>query len=911
MSTIDDDSLAEAPTPSFDALDLQRTRGSVMGRLFGEVSTPVEVGGYEIVGLAGSGAMGRVYVAEDPRLGRKVALKLIRPEPGRPRTEAMRRRRLGLEARALARLSHPNIVEVLDVGEHDEQVYVVMELVEGQDLRAWLQARARTLDEVLDVFIQAAAGLCGAHAQGVVHRDFKLDNVRVGLDGRVRLVDFGLARSSERRVPTEEDVASGAAPQNTGIVGTPLYMAPELAQGQPADTFSDQYAFAVALHVAVHRRFPRAAPTESSGQDALVVPRWLSKIIERGLQQEPGARFPSMDAMRRALLRAGRGSRLRVVSVGAVAALIVTGAVLVGAPGDPEVDCAGPAALTGTWDDDRRAAVTEALDREAWSSGAAETPARVLEGLDRYASEWSRVHRDNCEATHVRAVQSPVLLDSRNACLVDRRRHLAALVDQLEAFEPAQRTRVRAMVMSLPALARCSDIDLLSSVESPPPDPALQPELDVLADVLARSGAMHSAGRFKAVAELLAAHLERARAIASVHPTLAARLIARAARMEQELARYAEALPLYEEAFFLAQRAGEATLATRCAAGAMRLHEFLGSSGSADAWHGHARAMVESAGSDSDAAMELHWAVAWLSSRRGDLPGAIEGFRSALTILEGHGETHGHRPDQRARILDDLADTQTVAGDYDEAFANASAAYEIFNSTLGPQHPDAGISRANLAHLEARRGNYEKSNEHLRFLIDLWSRELGPEHDQVVSVRNGLALNLGELGKHREAEAMLVELVEIAERNSPEDAVGLALLLDNVAVMRLKLGRFEDAEPMSRRALSLQRDSLGDEHRETGRTHTHLATILQRQGKLDEATEHAERALAITLASVGPGHVLTAQARKSRALIWAEQGRIDQARAEMGVAIEVVREALGAEHELVGKLQAELDAMVR
>jgi eukaryotic-like serine/threonine-protein kinase len=225
----------------------QRSRSGPTAAEDGAV--PGRLGRFEVRRVLGAGGMGVVYEAYDAELARRVAIKVMRPEL--PASALARTR---IEALALARLSHPNVVQLYEIGVHEGRTYLVTELVEGEGLRAWMASR-RSEGEVLGVFAQAGAGLAAAHAVGLVHRDFKPDNVIVGADGRVRVLDFGLARDELRADPAAMSVSwattSGAAepPTETGaVMGTPAYMAPEQRLGAPADPRSDQYSFFSSLH---------------------------------------------------------------------------------------------------------------------------------------------------------------------------------------------------------------------------------------------------------------------------------------------------------------------------------------------------------------------------------------------------------------------------------------------------------------------------------------------------------------------------------------------------------------------------------------------------------------------------------------------------------------------------------------
>ena len=255
----------------------------------------------------GMGGMGMVYAAHDPQLDRRVAVKLLRADgedsvPLEHRAELLVR-----EARALAQLSHPNVVAVHDVGIHEGQAFVAMELVEGRTLNQWLDQAPRALDEVLDVVVQAGHGLSAAHQAGLVHRDFKPGNVLVGDDGRVRVTDFGLARphsTVEARSRNEVE----HSPTASTMAGTPAYMAPEQFRGMLASPASDQFAFSVTLYESLdgHRPKESAHPNQAKrlGRPAIGIPPWLEPVLKRGLSIAPRDRFDSLKTMLEAIEQA-------------------------------------------------------------------------------------------------------------------------------------------------------------------------------------------------------------------------------------------------------------------------------------------------------------------------------------------------------------------------------------------------------------------------------------------------------------------------------------------------------------------------------------------------------------------------------------------------------------------------------
>src|SRR3954463_9477532 len=314
------------------------------------------IGRYVVLGLVGRGGMGEVYAAYDPELDRKVAVKLLRVKPGNGLSLAEGRQRTLREAQAIARLSHPNVVVVYDVGTVEDQVFIAMEFVDGNTVTYWLQSHQRTWQEIVKVFMAAGRGLTAAHDKELVHRDFKPDNVMVGRDGSVRVMDFGLARQvsdkPERGGPgvqtarslatvamaleadqglstvvintapeamDTQEIATHSAAFDTqltrtgAMMGTPAYMAPEQFLGTATDARTDQFSFCVALYEALYAERPFAGNSmfqltanvvqgnvKEAPPDANVPP-WVRRILLRGLRPNADERFPSMKALLDAL----------------------------------------------------------------------------------------------------------------------------------------------------------------------------------------------------------------------------------------------------------------------------------------------------------------------------------------------------------------------------------------------------------------------------------------------------------------------------------------------------------------------------------------------------------------------------------------------------------------------------------
>ncbi len=468
----------------------QRAADRARAVLFGAAVPERRLARYRLDRVLGTGAMGEVWRAHDPELRRDVAIKLVR------RASAEHTQRLAREARALARLSHPHVVQVFDVGNYGHPcaagqvadgtpgVFVVMELVDGVDLATWLRQADRAWPEIIAVFADAATGLHAAHARRIIHRDFKPANVFVGHDARVRVGDFGLARATygdaaDPQASFAELIASeitetldGSVTTSGAVVGTPLYMAPEQHRGGVADARSDQYAYCVALYEALYRVRPFQGPMNAMvrakhDDDVTLpaapnpVPDAILRALLRGLRANPTERWPSMLLLRDAIVGATRhrpAQRRRwSIALGLVG--LTTAGIVVGV--DERSTCAR---LEIPWDAGHRSRVHAVLAEQA----AAPSVAAMLATLD------ARARALDPDATCG-------VVD--RACLRDAATGFATTIEILERGDPFATRTVLSGLESLPDAAACTGS--ASSVAT---------GLDAHRDALARARALDSAG---------------------------------------------------------------------------------------------------------------------------------------------------------------------------------------------------------------------------------------------------------------------------------------------------------------------------------------------------------------------------------------------------------------------------------
>jgi predicted Ser/Thr protein kinase len=505
--------------PARDALAMETVRARVEQALFGAASH-VRFGRYVIIDRIAGGGMGVVYRAEDPELHRKVALKVLHP---RQSGDARARQRMLGEARALARLDHANVVQIHDVLTVDDQVVLVMELVDGATLASWERDSPRSWREIVRVYAQAGDGLVAAHGLDIIHRDFKPANVVIRDDGSVRVLDFGLARVAEAGSELQPALGSPDLPDAAGadgltvtgeIVGTLGYTSPEQLAGQPATPASDQFSFCVALHRAIEGVPPFQGGDVASrlqsirgggiarGADERRAPAWLRAVIARGLASEPAARFPSMAALL-AELRRPRGWRrwrtpIAVVTIVGVFAVVVAHGP---SPAAPDLVCDGGVREVGAvWGLPQRVQLDARL-RGIDSPYLASVRDGMLTRLDAFRDRWIALHRDAC-TEHRRGVQSATLLDQRMACMKRRLEELGAAVEVISRTDRATAGNVLDVVVRLPALDQCADVERLQAVAALPATDAQRGQVDAIRARLARAAALDRAGRSRPARDL-------------------------------------------------------------------------------------------------------------------------------------------------------------------------------------------------------------------------------------------------------------------------------------------------------------------------------------------------------------------------------------------------------------------------
>jgi len=778
------------------------------------------VGRYVIVGLVGEGAMGRVYAAFDPVLDRKVALKLLHPLGDGP---TARSRMLG-EAQALARVSHPHLVGVHDAGEHDGSVYLAMEFIEGPTLRRWQSLRILRPDaKLLELYLQAARGLAAIHEAGLVHRDFKPENVLVGSDGRVRVSDFGLARAVSRGIGLTSDL-SGSNSSATSSAGTPAYMAPEHLEGAPFDARADQFAFCLALAEAL----TGARPFERNDREAVIkgpqlagAPIRLARVLRRGLRLEPERRFATLHELITALDPTPRTPWALI----AAAVVVVTLGIAAIARFQPaQARCLGSQErVDAVWSADRRRTLSTHF-ASLGADGAARF-ASVSQLLERTLGGWAQMHRENCEATRVRGDQSDQLFAARGACLNRRLLEVDATLEVLASTTRDSLSRATDAVTTLTPISVCANTSALQTSSDAPENPRVAPRLETLERELASASALRQTGRLVESLDAGVTLVREAQAL-EWHSREAQALLLLGG-VESEMGNLSAETAL-REAWLQAVSAREDRLAVLAA---LDLAYFLTE---------HARFLE---------------AKDWLWIAKGMLTrvGADLDLVARVTTEEGHQLYISHQfPAAHERYDQAHATRRKLQGDADVTTALALLALA---NTIGAEH---NFDEALRLHLLA---------------LSVLEPALGLGHPRIGQIHISLSEDYLNLRREAEAETALDAVLPAQIAAHGEDSLQVGRLYEMKANVLNRLGRPAEALPLVTRALkTFEAKGVG---RNTLFAMTTIGYTLLELKRYDEAHTQLASTRDFISSKFGPDDtdITVTYEMEGEALLWAKRCR--------------------------------------
>jgi serine/threonine protein kinase/tetratricopeptide (TPR) repeat protein len=908
------------------------------------VDPGTKIGRYTVLEIIGAGGVGVVYAAYDPDLDRKVALKRLRRSKLLGNTEAVnqRRTRLRREAQALARLSHPNVIPVHEVATFDEQIYVVMEFVEGVTLREWITAQPRDWSSILGMYLQAGRGLAAAHAAGIVHRDFKPDNVRVGSDGRVRVLDFGLAgplreteldayrtQDPDSDEPLWSDTSSGERRPETNsapvtregqIMGTPAYMAPEQASGGLVDARSDQFSFCVALYESLYgvrpfrgrfedpRRYRDLSRARTlPGRRPEDLPSEVERVLVRGLSLVPDRRFRDMDALIDELSSVARGSR-RLWWVPISTMLLALLAVVSfyerrSAPTVASCDD-GHGMLVGVWDEAVTSELTEAVQRSTRPYGS-ETWKSAARSLDEWAKQWSRARVRACEATHVQHQQSVELLERQIACLdlqLIRVEGTVAALRRLEAQPDALLEHLT--LMSLPSLDACAAANVLAREALVPSDEAAAGEAAQIRQALAAVEGLLGVGEYEQALARGETTLLRAAELGFEPLTAEAQLLV-ALALHGSHAEDARCEQLLRAAAWSAQRSGYDAVVVRAAAVLADLSSEGGKLDAANIWADLARASLARHGSDPSIEPEVRRHLGALAITAADYETALVEYGRALELARERGGEHNH---DYIAALQAIGDAQRELGRYEEASASLGRARMLAAETLGSKHPMVPQVLDALANVEASRGQVGPALELHRAALAINEEIFGAQHPQVAKNLNNLAIIYDDTGRYAESTEMLTRARAILVQELGDKHPDVAFVDVNLGSALQNLGRQEEALLRYESALTVLEASLGPTHAAVGVTWQNLGSARSALGDYAGALTAYERSNEVLVQAFGDSHPSLAALELNRARALRELDRHDEALAAAMRALEMRERIFGAEHtKLVEALMSLVD----
>ncbi|MEZ4451595.1 MAG: serine/threonine-protein kinase [Nannocystaceae bacterium] len=854
---------------------------------------------YVILGSLGAGGMGVVYAAYDPELDRRVALKLLKSSRGGDEARA----RLLREAQAMARLQHPNVVAVYDVGMIGERVWTAMELVEGRTFAALLAAGRPSWREALDIAVAVGVGLQAAHAAGLIHRDIKPENVMIGVDGRVRVVDFGLAREDggtasrpvsvdlrDLSIETSSRIGSGSKDilrtditHDHSLVGTPAYMAPEQFVGGSIDVRTDVFAWCVTTWEAIYGE----RPFHGDGLGSLVIqvstgkirpppagvaaPTWIRRILERGLRPDPVARWPSMAAILEAIERGRRRGRRRWAFAGAGAlalALVgtVTGRALVRERKEARCEAAG-ASITRIWDADAATAIEGTFAASPWK-GASASWARVRDRIDEYAGRWGDARRALCVDTTIRGALAVDEAAARESCLDERRKNLAAVLTVLRDADTETVLHAVPMAMRLPSIASCADA--LDRVYfralgggSHLGAFARRVRKSLFLERMTRASALQWAGKYREASTAMEALLPEVEG--DERRAERAALLINVGTIKRDVGDFDGAIEAMKRGAALAVSIGLDEQARRASAQLCAIVGLeLGHPDDGQVWCDLSAAWIDHMTVDTSLSRAEHLTtVSTLQLARGRHAEALAAIEEALAI--------------ERRVL--VADDPVIAGalnrygviheelaQFPEAEAAYAEALRITVAAYGPEHPEVAPVEENLGNVQWARGDLEGALGHHRRALAI---RLEVETDPI-SIANS-RINIGNIdfsrGDYRAAAASYETALRAFEETVGDESPRLGFSLVNLGAVHTVLRELDEAEGYLARALKIRERSLGREHSDVAFVLNNLGDVAKLRGNDTRALAYYDEAAAIWERTLGPEHPYLAFALLGRAEI--------------------------------------------
>ena len=807
----------------------------------------------------------------------------------------------------MAQLSHPNVVQIHDVGEHDGELFLTMELIRGATLDVWLaelgpaRVRATRWREIVATFVEAGRGIAAAHAAGLVHRDFKPSNVLVG-DIGTKVSDFGLARGEHEEGESEsgqsDEVPSRALHERmteTGaLIGTPAYLAPEQLGARRATAASDQFSFCVALYEALLGERPfvgedlrTLAASLLAGRrrplpEAHAIPSWLLAVIDRGLAVEPSDRWPSMDALLDALLDDPARRRRRRLALGVLAVACVG---IAAAFGGHELHERGRCEALGQdidviWNPQTRERLAAAFERSG-APEAASTWARVEPQIDAWTKTWRDARTSACHE----AREQPERGHRRETCLDRERWQLEALLDVFAAADRATVIEAVMAVADLPALERCEAATWLAADVSLQVEPELEQRSVELRRELARVFALERAGRHAEALALAQRSVDAAEQLDD--PLVQSEALAKLGGIRYRVADFAGAEQALLAGHFLAGRVEHARVGYATARDlAWVVGVRLARPDEGRVWLEHARMNLARMGEDPEREPEVFVMLGELEDADGSPQAALLAHERALALRE---QTLGLEHPEIADSLINIGRIQTTLGDA-RALATLERGRELAIASLGLEHPVVATADNELGVLLVRLGRVDEGVAAYRRAAATRERAMGPSDPGLAMTLSNLAAALNGQGQLLESLLLLERAVAILEQAlGPEHPDTLAATI-NFAVAKAEFGEIDVALDLLRRTLARAERVLGRDDAMVGAVLANIAYWLEQRGDHSGALPLRVRVLAIDEALLGSDHLEVAADLDALARSYAGVGELEQAEASRARAL-AIREA--------------------
>jgi len=874
------------------------------------IARGMSLGHYVLLEKLGAGGMGEVFAAFDPRLGRRVALKLLRA--GSLSAEEGKARLLR-EAQAMARLQHPNVIAVHDVGTFGDRVFIAMEFVEGETLGEWLRGD-HPWRAIVDTFLDAGRGLAAAHSAGLVHRDFKPDNVLIGRDGRPRVVDFGLARQSTTTpAPTQPAAAEALVPDSSmdtpltrdgAVMGTPGYMAPEQIAGLPTDARSDQFAFCVALYEALYGKRPFGGATLKAHANEIAqgnllpppsgtsVPSEIFEALSRGLSNDPAKRWPDMAALLKALAPRQRVSARLVTLVASLAVLAVAVSGFAMWQQRRLRVCGGSEKrLAGVWDEGRKKDIRAAF-RATRAAYADEVWRKVERVLDGWTLDWVNASRDACEAARVRKTDSEEVYELRQACLEVRLDYLKAQTNLFAGADLEVLTSATSAAASLDPPAQCLDARV---VGGPRDDPREREASKALRRVMAEAKALFDASKYAAGVDTLRPAIKpEASEGAQADALLLLEYLQRRAGQTKDANR--SLLSAAEHAVKAQDFGALATAFSRLA-----LAENEDDAARADVWSSLAHAAASKVPDDWEVLVELALNGGIVATYRKNHDEALGDFERALRLQEQHlGLNH---PDV-AQTWNLLGVSLTSQNRYDEAIAFYEKSLALHLALEGPDHAYTASAEHNLAATLRRKGQYEEALAHFERALDARRKVLGEEHPDTLKTTEGLARTLQHVDRRDEAIALLERLLVVRERLSGKSSKELAATCELLAELHAGAENWNEARAFAERELAIALETKGPDDQLTARARLTLAAAQTGLGRWGDARANLDEAMRVRRKLTGDESADVAIVLQALGTLALEQKKGAEARSAFERSLALRERLSGATNETLADSKA-------